>query len=213
MKLIVGLGNPGQTYANDRHNVGFMCINHFAKANRIPLDMKKGNARIGMGEVDGIPLVLARPQTYMNASGEAVRALLKKLKVNTEDLIVIHDDLDLPLGRIRVRKGGSSGGHNGIQSIIRETGSADFIRVRIGIGRPARAEDAMRRGKDVIDYVLTDFTPEERRTIDEALPKATEALHCLISEGLVAAMNRHNPSPHSPDRGRLKSSSSDQPAS
>jgi PTH1 family peptidyl-tRNA hydrolase len=193
MKLIVGLGNPGREYASDRHNVGFMCVNQFARSHRISLDKKKANARIGQGEVDGTQIVLAKPQTFVNASGQAVSALMKKFGISNEDLILVYDDLDLPVGRIRIRKGGSSGGHKGIQSVIRETGGAEFVRVRVGIGRPARAEDSDARKRDVIDHVLTDFSVEERQAIQRAIPNVAEALQVLLQEGLVAAMNRYNP--------------------
>ena len=118
MKLIVGLGNPGRGYANNRHNVGFVCLNHFAKTQGIRFDKKQGKARIGIGEVAGSKVVLARPQTYMNLSGQSVSRLIKKFNINLDDLLVIHDDLDLPLGKIRIRYGSSSGGHKGIDSII-----------------------------------------------------------------------------------------------
>ena len=136
MKLIVGLGNPGLFYSNNRHNIGFMCVNYFAKQHRISLDKKKGNARIGTGEINGEDVVLARPQTFMNASGDAVCYLVERFKINPDNLIVIHDDIDLPLGRIRIRQGGSAGGHNGIKSIIGCLETQDFIRVKIGIGQP-----------------------------------------------------------------------------
>jgi PTH1 family peptidyl-tRNA hydrolase len=192
-RLIVGLGNPGRTYANNRHNVGFMCVGYFAREQHISLDKKKASARIGHGEVDGVSVVLARPQTYMNASGGAVASLLKRLKTSVEDLIVVYDDMDLPLGKMRIRKGGSSGGHKGIQSIISETGSPDFVRVRVGIGRPHRTtEGTDERKRDVVDHVLTEFTPDERQTIDRTIPKVSEALSYLLREGLAAAMNRYN---------------------
>ena len=195
MKLIVGLGNPGQSYARNRHNAGFMCISRFARDHRIPFERKKSNARIGQGVVDTVPVILARPQTYMNASGKAVGGLLRAFKLAIDDLIVVHDDLDLPLARIRVRKGGSSGGHNAVQSIIRDAGSADFVRVRIGIGRPPRSDNPEFSEQDVVDYVLADFTSSEQEAIDRIIPTVSEALQCILSEGFVSAMNRFNPRP------------------
>jgi len=193
MRLIVGLGNPGRTYANNRHNIGFMCLSHFARAHGVSFDKKKGKARIGMGEVAGIPVVLARPQTFMNASGEAVSQLVRKFKVNIDDLIVVYDDIDLPLGRIRIRRGGSSAGHNGIESIIAELGTPDFNRVRVGIGRPTVMEGSNEAAEpDIVDYVLSDFTPEEKQTIEQTITLVSEAIRCLLTEGLVAAMNRYN---------------------
>jgi PTH1 family peptidyl-tRNA hydrolase len=134
MRLIVGLGNPGQGYANSLHNLGFMCVNHFARMHRFRFDRKQAKARIGLGQVADDRVVVARPHTYMNESGQAVNRLVKKYKVELDDLIVIHDDLDLPLGRIRIRSGGGSGGHKGIESIISELGSPEFPRIRVGIG-------------------------------------------------------------------------------
>ena len=193
MKLIIGLGNPGYLYARNRHNIGFMCVTHLAKKQRITFDRKQGHARTGIGNIAGYKTVLARPQTYMNSSGESVHVLMKKLDVSPADLIVIHDELDLPTGKIRLRLGGSSGGHKGIDSIISHIGTRDFHRVRVGIGRPesdgkseAAKEDA------VIAYVLSDFTSDERKLIDTAIPQVCEAVIDLLTEGLTAAMNKYN---------------------
>lgn len=197
-KLIVGLGNPGPGYAGNRHNVGFMCVSHFAKSHSINFDRKKGNARVGEGAANGVRVVVARPQTYMNASGEAVAALFRRLRVGVDDLIVIHDDLDLPPGRMRIRKGGSSGGHNGVQSIIACVGSPDFTRIRVGIGHPRVPEGGRKAETDVIGHVLSGFTPLEMDVIGHTIPRVTEALDCLLSEGLMAAMNRFNSSARQP---------------
>ncbi|MCJ7763756.1 MAG: aminoacyl-tRNA hydrolase [Dehalococcoidales bacterium] len=188
MKLIVGLGNPGSGYSKNRHNVGFTCLRHLAHKHGISLNKKQSEARTGSGKIEGETVTLARPQTFMNLSGQSVSRLLKKLKLSLDDLIVIHDDLDLPLGRIRIRQSGGSGGHNGIKSLISELGSQDFIRIRIGIGRPSgyASED------DVIDFVLSDFTPEERMVIKKAVDEASDAAICLLAEGLETAMNRYN---------------------
>ena len=193
MKLIVGLGNLGQGYANNRHNVGFICLSHFARTQGIRFDKKQGKARVGTGEVAGNKVVLAKPQTYMNLSGESVSRLIKKFDINLDNLIIIHDDLDLPLGRIRIRHGGSSGGHKGIDSIINKLGSQDFIRLRVGIGHPTENEDTTEASNDeIITYVLSNFTPDEKRTIAQVIPKVSEAILCLLTEGLTAAMNRYN---------------------
>jgi peptidyl-tRNA hydrolase, PTH1 family len=193
MKLIVGLGNPGRGYAHNRHNVGFICLNHFARTQGIRFDKKQGKARIGTGEVAGNKVVLAKPQTYMNLSGESVSHLIKKFDIKLNDLLIIHDDLDLPLGRIRIRYGGSSGGHKGIDSIINELGSQDFIRLRVGIGRPTENEGATEfSDNEIITYVLGDFTPDEKQTIAQAIAKVSEAILCLLTEGLTVAMNRYN---------------------
>jgi PTH1 family peptidyl-tRNA hydrolase len=193
MKLIVGLGNPGFLYARNRHNVGFMCVSHLARTEDIRFDRKQGHARTGIGNIAGHRVVLARPQTYMNASGESVSALARKLNITPSDLIVIHDDLDLPPGKIRLRFGGSSGGHKGIDSIIARLGSRDFYRIRVGIGRPDIAGDsAAEKEETVIAYVLSDFTPEEKTSIDKIMPDVGKAIACLLTEGLAAAMNKFN---------------------
>jgi PTH1 family peptidyl-tRNA hydrolase len=193
LKLIIGLGNPGRSYASNRHNVGFMCVNHFAWTQGIKFDKKQGQARIGSGEVAGRQVVLARPQTYMNSSGESVSRLLKKFNVSPDDLLVIHDDLDLPLGKIRIRSGGSSGGHKGINSIISCLGTREFSRLRVGIGRPtALAGSGEMSEADIITYVLGDFTPEEKRVMAALIPGVSDAIYCLLTEGLIAAMNKYN---------------------
>jgi len=187
MKLIIGLGNPGRVYAHNRHNIGFICINHFARTHAVKFDRKQGRARTGRGKIAGNEVVLAKPQTHMNLSGESVSRLVKKFNINLDDLIIIHDDLDLPLGKIRLSQGSSSGGHKGINSIIKELGSRDFIRVRIGIGRPAGASE-----DEIIAYVLSDFSPEQRKAITPTIPKVSEAILCLLTEGLTPAMNKYN---------------------
>ncbi len=192
MKLIVGLGNPGLVYSHNRHNIGFMCLSRFARMHGIRFAHKKGQARVAEGEIAGTNVILARPQTMMNRSGLSVSRLVQRYKISPEDLIIIHDDLDLPLGKIRIRKGGRSGGHKGIESIIEELGSTDFVRIRVGIGRP----DAMGAGRDkdaeVVDHVLGDFEAGENRVATEVKNIVAEAISCLISEGLAAAMNRYN---------------------
>ncbi len=193
MKLIVGLGNPGRVYANNRHNVGFVCLNHFARMQGIRFDKRQGRARIGLGEVAGSKVVVAKPQTYMNLSGQSVSFLVKKFNINLNDLLVIHDDLDLPLNKIRIRYGGSSGGHKGVDSIISELRSQDFIRIRVGIGRPVKNEGFTEFSEDeIINYVLSDFTPNEKQTITQVIPRVSEAILCLLTEGLTAAMNQYN---------------------
>ena len=193
MKLIVGLGNPGRGYANNRHNAGFICLNHFARMQDIRFDKKQGKARIGTGEVAGSKVVVAKPQTYMNLSGRSVSLLVKKFNVSFDNLLVIHDDLDLPLGKIRIRHGGSSGGHKGIESIISCLGSQNFVRIRVGIGRPVKNEGFTEFSEDeIINYVLSDFTPDEKQAITQVIPTVSEAILCLLTEGPVAAMNKYN---------------------
>ena len=193
MKLIVGLGNPGRGYINNRHNIGFMCLNHFARTQGIRFDKKQSKARIGTGEVAGYRIVVAKPQTYMNLSGQSVSLLIKKFNINLNNLLVIHDDLDLPLGKIRLRQGSSSGGHKGIDSIITELGSQDFLRLRVGIGRPVKNEVSTEFSEaEIIAYVLSDFTPDEKQAIIKVIPRVSEAILCLLTEGLTAAMNKYN---------------------
>jgi PTH1 family peptidyl-tRNA hydrolase len=189
MKLIVGLGNPGRPYARHRHNVGFIALNHFARSQGIKLDKKKGLARIGEGETAGNKVVLARPQTFMNSSGQSVGRLLDRFNLDPNDLIVIHDDLDLPLAKIRISFGSGSGGHMGVRSIIQELGAQDFVRLRVGIGRPDKPEVSE---DDIIHYVLSDFTPAEKRAINKIVPRVSEAILCLLKEGLTPAMNKFN---------------------
>lgn len=193
MKLIVGLGNPGRAYARNRHNIGFMCLAHFTRKLGIKLDKKQGQTRTGTGMIDGNKLLVARPQTSMNLIGPAVHWLVKKFSTSLSDLIIIHDDLDLPLGKIRLSRGSGAGGHRGVGSIITRLGSADFIRVRIGISRPPDTESPHAdKEVEIIDHVLNDFTPEEKLIINKTIPVASEAILCLVSEGLASAMNKYN---------------------
>ncbi len=189
MKLIVGLGNPGRSYDHNRHNIGFTCLNHFARTQGIRFSQKRGNARIGTGEVAGNEVVLAKPQTYMNHSGQSVRRLIQKFNIDLDNLLIIHDDLDLPLGKIRIRQGGGSAGHKGVNSIARELDRQDFIRIRVGIGRPDKTEAS---DDDIIAFVLSDFAKEENRAMAPVIPRVSEAILCLLTEGLTTAMNKFN---------------------
>ena len=193
MKLIVGLGNPGQVYVHNRHNVGFMFLRYLSRTHGIKIDKKYGKARIRRGKVGGVDTLLARPQTYMNISGEAVLLLVKKFEVNLADLIIIHDDLDLPLGKFRISKDSGSGGHKGVDSVIYHLGSRDFSRLRIGIGRPVPAEEQQPIDVDgIVDYVLGDFTEIEKKAILSILPVLSKAVVCFITDGVYQAMNRFN---------------------
>jgi PTH1 family peptidyl-tRNA hydrolase len=193
MKLIVGLGNPGQEYSTNRHNIGFLCISHIAKLHRIEMDKKQGKARVGAGNIAGNQVILAKPQTYMNLSGESVVPLMQRYLIKKEDLIVIHDDLDLPLGKIRIRQGSSAGGHNGIKSIIASLGAQDFVRLRVGISRPQSQTDS--KIVSIVDYVLGDFTDQDKPIIEETLKRVGEAVACWITAGLNLAMNKYNTDP------------------
>jgi PTH1 family peptidyl-tRNA hydrolase len=182
MKIIVGLGNPGRKYARTRHNAGFMAIDELAGSLHADITQEKHHALLGRVRIDSAEAVLVKPQTYMNDSGRAVAAVLRDAYRTVSDLIVLHDDLDLPLGSVRVKVGGGHGGHNGLRSIIEYLGSPDFIRVRIGISRPALNMDAA-------DYVLSPFLAEERPTVSEAVAKAAEAARLIVVEGPKRAMD------------------------
>jgi len=199
MKLIVGLGNPGKEYSGSRHNLGFRCINHLAKAHGIGIDKRQCQAQLGAGRIAGVQVVLAKPKTYMNLSGKSVDMMMDRFKAKREDIVVIHDDLDLPLGRIRLYANGGPGGHKGVESIIAALGSRGFIRIRVGVGRPPP-------GMDPVDYVLLDFSPTDRLLIEEAIAKVGEAVPFMLKEGLAAAMNKYNKkdSPSCADTGQGK---------
>jgi len=186
--LIVGLGNPGREYAENRHNVGFDCVDLLAGKHGIALSKSQHKARLGTGQVAGRRAILAEPQTYVNSSGEAVGAVARYYKVAPEDVLVIYDDLDLPQGTIRLRPGGSSGGHNGIKSIVDHLGTQAFPRVRIGIGRPPGRMEPK-------DYVLQDFSAAEREVMVEVYDRVVDAVETFIREGIREAMNRFNASP------------------
>jgi len=192
MKLIVGLGNPGGRYVNNRHNVGFRCVDYFSRKQGISLRQRKARSQSGVGEVGGTKVVLAKPRTFMNLSGEAVAALMRRHRLPTKDLLVIYDDLDLPLGKIRIRERGSSGGHKGVNSIIAHLGSQDFPRIRVGIAPRESGEEAFAKRVDTVEYVLSDFAAEEKPIIRKVYPEVADAIHCLITDGVTAAMNKHN---------------------
>jgi PTH1 family peptidyl-tRNA hydrolase len=191
MKLVVGLGNPGKTYAHNRHNVGFRCLNYFARLHSIRIDHRQCRARVGIGKVRGEKLLLAKPGTFVNLSGDPVACLLHKHNIPSSDLLVIYDDLDLPLGKIRLRQSGGSGGHKGMNSIISALGSEDFPRIRVGIGRPQIEEQSMSEDA-IVNYVLSDFSPQEEAIIKPLIAKVAEAIDCFLSQGIVAAMSKFN---------------------
>jgi len=185
MKLVVGLGNPGLVYVNTRHNVGFKVINKLAKLTKIEVKSRKYRSRLGRGKILDNEVILAKPMTYVNLSGEAVESLVRNFQVNLSDLLVVYDDVSLELGKIRIRKKGSSGGHNGLNSIIDKLNCEEFPRLRIGIGRPS--PDIGFR-----DYVLSPFRDEENKVIDQVIEKSIEAIISIISEGIDVAMNKFN---------------------
>jgi PTH1 family peptidyl-tRNA hydrolase len=191
MKLIVGLGNPSKTYAHNRHNVGFQCLNYFARLHSIRFDRRQCRAKVGIGEVRGEKLLLAKPGTFVNVSGKSVAGLVQKHNIPLSDLLVIYDDLDLPLGKIRLRQSGSSGGHKGMNSIISVLGSEGFPRVRVGIGRP-QAERQSISEDAIVNYVLSDFPPQEEAIIKPVIATVSEAIDCFLTQGIEAAMSAFN---------------------
>lgn len=185
MKVIVGLGNPGKNYDMTRHNVGFMVIDKIAEAYDIRVDRLKFKALVGEGRIQGEKVLLMKPQTYMNLSGESVQELLSFYKVKKEDLIVIFDDISLKLGSTRIRLKGSAGGHNGIKSLIAHLGSDEFQRIKVGIGEKPD-------GWDLTDYVLSRFTKDEKNALKKGIDRAQLALELMLKDGPQAAMNQTN---------------------
>lgn len=185
MKLIVGLGNPGKQYDKTRHNIGFEVIDYLSEHLQIPLDQSKHKGIYGVGNVRGEKVFLLKPLTYMNLSGESVRPLMDYFDIALEDLIVIYDDLDLPVGRIRLRQKGSAGGHNGVKSIIAHVGSQEFNRIRVGVNRPSN-------GQPITDYVLSRFTKEEQDVINQVVVKCSEACEATLEKPFLQVMNEFN---------------------
>lgn len=193
VKLIVGLGNPGRTYADSRHNVGFRCLNKFARNNGIEFSKRRSKARLGFGQVGDVAIILAKPQTFMNLSGESVAPLARYYKIEFTDILIVYDDVDLPLGRIRIREKGGPAGHNGMKSIIRHLGAKEFPRIRVGI-KPLESDDTFDFTPETRtpDFVLGRFAPSEKTIIEDVIPKVAEAIHCVLIEGIPNAMNKYN---------------------
>jgi PTH1 family peptidyl-tRNA hydrolase len=186
--LIVGLGNPGPKYAANRHNVGFMCLERLAAAHGLTFDKQQKKARVALGAIRGLRVVLAQPQTFMNDSGQAVAPLVQFYRVPPERLLIVYDDLDLPPGTVRIRPEGGSGGHKGMRSIIERVSDQNFARLRIGIGRPPGQMDPAA-------YVLQDFSADENLLVAETLDRAVTAVETWLVEGVEMAMSRHNSGP------------------
>ena len=184
MKIIVGLGNPGAQYAGTPHSIGFEAADLVARRMGADWEFKKAeNAFLARGVLGGSRVLLIKPQTYMNLSGQAVAPLVKYANATARDLVVIQDDIDLPVGRLRIKKGGSCGGHNGVRNIIERLGSSDFVRVKIGVGKEK---------DNVIGHVLGKFNPATRRIMDEALPVCVQAVELILTSGPDKAMNAFN---------------------
>lgn len=188
MKLIVGLGNPGREYERHRHNIGFMVVEALLSRARAELNQEKFAAKVGQGTLGGERVLFVEPQTFMNLSGRSVGEAARFYKVPVEDMLVIHDELDLPFGRLQLKAGGGSGGHNGLKSIVSSLGSEAFIRLRFGIGKP-EGPNARER---VAGYVLSNFDDGERRQLEEFIARAMDMAELWIREGLSVAMNRFN---------------------
>lgn len=185
MKVIVGLGNPGKKYENTRHNIGFAAIDYIAEKEGININTGKHKALVGSGYIDGVKLLLVKPQTFMNLSGESLRPIMDFYKLEPEDFLVIFDDIDLDVGRIRIRRKGSAGGHNGIKSIIGHLGSMEFPRIKIGVG-------AKPPGYDLADYVLGHFSKADQEILQERFEDVYDAVKLIVGDDITEAMNRHN---------------------
>ena len=189
MYIVVGLGNPGRQYENSRHNVGFCVIDKLADKHDIRVETRKGRAYVGSGIIAGQRVLLAKPQTFMNLSGESVRSLVDFFKIDpAHDLLVIHDDVSLDVGQLRIRRKGSAGGHNGMKSILTHLGNNEFFRLKIGVGEKPKEYD-------LADYVLGHFSKGEREIMEESYDKAVSAVEMLISGDEKKAMNVFNTKP------------------
>lgn len=184
MKLIVGLGNPGKDYEKTRHNVGFMTLDRLADAFQVSIDAKKFKGEYVKFKYHGEDVIFLKPMTYMNLSGESVREVMNYFKITVDDLIVIYDDMDMPVGKLRLRESGSAGGHNGMKSIIAQIGTQNFKRIRVGIGKHAHMK--------VIDYVLGRFDKTEQPLIEEGIDNALKAVQITLDKDFTAAMNALN---------------------
>jgi PTH1 family peptidyl-tRNA hydrolase len=183
--LVVGLGNPGREYRDTRHNVGFQVIDQLCKVMGVSISKVQSKALIGIGTLEGQKVIVAKPQTFMNLSGQAVSGLMRFYKVPTQQLIVAHDDLDLPLGTLRLRPGGGSAGQKGVASTIQQLGTENFARLRVGIGRPPGQMDPSA-------YVLKKFTAAEQELLALVLDRAAAAVKVFVRDGLETAMNQYN---------------------
>ncbi len=180
--LIAGLGNPGPEYAGNRHNAGFLVADLLAGRAGVSFKRDRSRAHVAVGQLDGMPVVLAKPMTYMNLSGGPVASLRSFYKIPAERIVAVHDELDIPFGSIRLKLGGGDNGHNGLRSLTAALGTRDYYRVRVGIGRPPGRMDAA-------DYVLRDFTKAERAELPEIVDRAADAVQALLKGGLAAAQN------------------------
>jgi peptidyl-tRNA hydrolase, PTH1 family len=188
MKLICGLGNPGREYERHRHNIGFRVVEVLCARAKASLDQDKFQARFGQGTLSGDRVLFVQPQTFMNESGQALAGTSRFFKVPLADVLVIHDELDMPFGRLQLKQGGGTGGHNGLESIVERLGDDGFVRLRFGIDKP-HGPNAKER---VIGHVLSGFTAEEQARLPELIDRAADAAECWVGQGLATAMNRFN---------------------
>ncbi len=184
--LLVCLGNPGKQYENTRHNIGFLAADALEKRCGVKINKLRYRALSGEVRLAGQRVLVIKPQTYMNLSGEAVKLAGGFYKIPPDHVLVISDDVSLPLGKLRIRAGGSAGGHNGLKNIIAHLGTDQFPRIKVGVGAPAHPEHEM------VDWVIGKFTPQERKTVDEAIEKVLDAVECVIEKGVGEAQNRYN---------------------
>ena len=183
--ILVGLGNPGREYSGTRHNLGFMCLDEVAKRLHVRVSERSSKALVATAKhPGGGSLLLVKPQTYMNLSGRAVAPLVRKHNLEPSDVWAIHDEMDIPFGKLRIRKGGSAGGNNGVKSLIADLGSQDFARFRMGVGRPDP--------EDAVDHLLSPFTEEERERLPAFIALTSDAVMDALSEGIDISMNRYN---------------------
>jgi len=183
--IVVGLGNPGKEYEKTRHNTGFMAIDKLADKYNIEINKEKHKALVGLGVIEGEKVILVKPQTFMNLSGEAVIEVINFYKEDISNLIVLFDDIDLPIGTIRIKERGSAGTHNGVKSLVKELGTQEFKRVKVGIGGP-------KGNIDLIGHVLGKFSVEEFCEIEKSIDKATQAIEVIIKDNVLKAMNEFN---------------------
>lgn len=191
-QLVVGLGNPGAGYRDTRHNLGFAVVDILARRHGIELRTKKFRAQYGSGTIADRPVLLSKPQTYMNRSGDSVGVMAGWFHIPPERVLVVHDDLDLEPGRLKLKAGGGHGGHNGLRDIVRALGSSEFLRVRMGIGRPSAQAGST-------DHVLSSFQPEEKTLIEDVVERAADAVEMTLQEGIRASMNQYNTRGEGPD--------------
>ena len=185
--LVVGLGNPGEEYKNTPHNLGFMVIDRLAESHGIRVSRKENTSFVGLGEAGGKQVALAKPQTYMNLSGPAVKGLLERYGLKPDRLIVVYDELDLPWGALRIRLNGSAAGHNGVKSLIGSLGTNEFTRVRLGVWPSSQSG-----GRDGAKFVLAPFKRAQKKEVEEVVARAAEAVESIIAEGAAQAMTKYN---------------------